>query len=67
MAESDEGMQNPVTVLKTKAAAAGTNLTRICDEEGIDRSGIERWKKNVPKALVTYQRLLNAIENHKSK
>lgn len=60
-------MNNPVTILKTKAAAAGTNLTAMCDQEGIDRSILERWKKNVPKSLMTYFRLLNAIENHQSK
>ena len=60
-------MENPVTTLKTKAAAAGTNLTKICEEQGIDRSVVERWKKNVPKSLMTYFQLLNAIENHQSK
>lgn len=60
-------MENPVTTLKTKAAAAGTNLTAICDQENIDRSTVERWKKNVPKSLVTYFRLINAIENHQNK
>lgn len=60
-------MNDIVTELKTKAAAAGTNLTAICDKEGIDRSTLERWKKNIPKPLMTYFRLLNAIENHQKK
>lgn len=51
-------MINPVELLKVKAAEAGTNLTEVCRNAGVDRSMIERWKKNVPKALITYE-LLN--------
>ncbi len=47
-----------VKSLKTRCAAAGTNITAICEKAGVSRSTIERWKKAPPQSI----RILNAIE-----
>lgn len=37
--------------LKRRCEAAGTNLTEVCSEAGVDRSIPERWKNKEPKSL----------------
>lgn len=51
-------MTQIIRSLKTRCAAAGTNLTEVCRVAGVDRSLPERWKKRLPKSL----EVLNALE-----
>lgn len=51
-------MTNIVTILKAKAAAAGTNITEICRRSGVPRQTVERWKNKEPKTLI----LLRSLE-----
>jgi len=49
---------NIVQSLKTKAAAAGTNLTEVCRRAGVSRQTVEKWKDEEPKTL----RILRQLE-----
>lgn len=53
------------TELNEACRMAGTNLNKICSKEGIDRSILERWKKNDPKSIRIYKKLTAAIEQSK--
>ncbi|MGI9158665.1 MAG: helix-turn-helix domain-containing protein [Saprospiraceae bacterium] len=55
---ANKDMDNLIRALKTRCAAAGTNLTEVCREAGVNRSTIERWKGHTPKSL----QLLDSIE-----
>jgi len=58
---------NIVQSLKTKAAAAGTNLTEVCRVAGISRQTVERWKDEEPKTLQIIRKLEATIETLKKK
>lgn len=58
-------MENPFTEIETKARAAGVSVRAACKKAGYDRSVPERWKKNVPKSIVIYASILEAIEDLK--
>lgn len=51
-------MTNIVTIWKSKAAAAGTNITEIARRAGVPRQTIERWKNEEPLTI----KLLRKIE-----
>lgn len=55
-------MTNIVKTLKVKAAAAGTNLTRICKNAGVPRQTVERWKNKEPKTITILRKLEAEIE-----
>jgi hypothetical protein len=58
-----EQLANIYETLKRKCKRAGTDLTQVCRDAGIDRSIPERWKKENPKTLDIVVKLLQAIEN----
>ncbi len=58
-------MENLVNDLKAMCALAGTNLTEVCRDAGVSRGKIERWKKDTPRAVSDYLKILEAIENRK--
>lgn len=51
-------MSKLINALKARCAAAGTNITAVCEAANVSRSTVERWKKNPPKSL----RILDALE-----
>jgi len=53
--------------LKAMCEEAGTDLTQVCREAGIDRSIPERWKDKNPKTLEIVVKLIQAIENKDKK
>lgn len=55
-------MTNLFIDLKTKAAAAGTNLTAVCARAGVHRSVPERWKTAVPRSMRTALKLYRELE-----
>lgn len=57
-------MEQLITALKTRCAAAGTNITEICREAGVSRSVIERWKTKPPKSLSILNALEGALAKH---
>lgn len=58
-------MKNPYSEIEEKARQAGVSVSAACKRAGVDRSVPERWKKNVPKSLVTYAGILEAIDDLK--
>lgn len=48
--------------IKTKCAAAGSNLTEICALAGVHRSVPERWKTNEPKTRRVVNKLYLALD-----
>lgn len=55
-------MENIVTSLKIRCAKAGISLSKLCNEAGIDRSVVERWKKEEPKTLQTLRKLESTLQ-----
>lgn len=51
-------MSTLINSLKSRCAAAGTNITAVCKQAGVSRSTIERWKAKPPKSL----QILDALE-----
>jgi hypothetical protein len=47
--------------LKARCKAAGTNLTQLCMDAGVDRSVVERWKKGT-KTLTLLAQLEAALQ-----
>ncbi len=54
-----------ISELKTACKEAGTNLTELCREAGVDRSVVERWKNKPPKSFETLIRLNAALSKLK--
>ena len=52
--------------LQKLCTQAGTNLAQICRDANLDRSVLERWKKEEPKTLIILASLLKAIEERKN-
>jgi transposase-like protein len=59
-------MNNIVQSLKIKCAEAGTNLTHVCRQAGVNRSTIEKWKREEPTSLQIIRKLEKAIEEIKT-
>lgn len=53
--------------LLESAQEAGTDLAQICREQNINRTAIQKWKKDDPKSIRTYKKLLAAIAEAKKK
>lgn len=56
-------MSKLVNSLKARCAAAGTNITAVCEAAGVSRSVIERWKIKPPKSI----QILDALETELAK
>lgn len=50
--------QRRVENIKTRAAAAGTSITALCQATGIARATPDRWEKAAPKTI----RLVDELE-----
>lgn len=66
MAKKQTGPENIVKSLKIKAATVGSNLTQICNDAGVPRQTIERWKNVEPKTIRILRKLENAIEKRRA-
>lgn len=55
-------MKTIVDELRAECKAAGTNLTEICRETGVDRSGVQRWAKKEPKTLTSLRKIREKIQ-----
>jgi hypothetical protein len=55
-------MTNIVTILKAKAAAAGTNITEICRRAHVPRQTVERWKNEEPLTIKLLRKIESEIE-----
>lgn len=53
--------------LKIRCAEAGTSISEVCRIAGVNRSTVEKWKKDEPTTLVVLEKLNNAIEELKRK
>lgn len=47
--------------LKKRCAAAGIDLTQLCNEAVVDRSILERWKQKDPKTVQILNQLDKAL------
>lgn len=59
-------LENIFDFLEAKCKAAGTNLTQVCRQANVERSGLERWKKENPKTLNTVAELIKVIDEIKA-
>lgn len=48
--------------IRTKCAAAGTNISAVCQRAGVHRSVPERWKYREPKTRRVVNKIYAAIE-----
>lgn len=58
--------ENTFESLKAACEEAGTNLSEVCREAGVDRSTLEHWKREEPKTIVSIRKLLKAIDKKKA-
>lgn len=57
-------MENHVTSLKIRCVRAGTNLTKVCAETGVNRQLLTKWEKEEPKSFKILRRLEAALDKH---
>lgn len=55
-------MTSIYTELLEAATAAGTNLSEVCREAGVNRSTVELWKRRQPKTLEIIDSMYKVIE-----
>ena len=61
-------MENPYKHLQVRCAEAGISLNELCRRAGVNRMGIQRWRKQPPAAFQTLAKLestLNEIATEK--
>ena len=54
--------QDIYTSLKTECDSLGISISKLCREADVDRSLLERWRKNEPQSIKTYRLLVDALE-----
>lgn len=59
--------KNIYAKLVAKCEEAGTDITKVCRDAGVDRSIVERWKDKDPKTIVILAQLEKAIAKAKKK
>lgn len=55
-----------VDFLHAEARAAGTNLTEVCREAGVNRQTPEQWKAGVPRAVEILISILQTIDKRRA-
>jgi transposase-like protein len=55
-------MTSIYSTLLEAATAAGTNLSEVCREAGVNRSTVELWKRRQPKTLEIIDSMFKVIE-----
>lgn len=57
-----QSMENTIQSLKIRCIKAGTNLTRVCEQAGVDRNLVSRWAKEEPKSFQILRKLDQALK-----
>jgi DNA-binding phage protein len=57
--------ENLATSLKVECIAAGTNLTEVCRDAGVNRSTVQRWMEAEPKTWIEIRKILKAINERR--
>lgn len=53
-----------MTSLKIRCVRAGTNLTKVCAEAGVNRQLLTKWEKEEPKSFKILRRLEAALDKY---
>lgn len=59
--------ENLATSLEVECAKAGTNLTEVCNDAGVNRSTVQRWKNAEPKTYIEIRKIKEAIHARRLK
>lgn len=63
---SEESKPSAYADIETRAKKIGVNLSEVCRKAGVDRSVLERWKKEDPKSITTFNALNAALDEIES-
>jgi len=59
---SDSKKSSAYAEIEKRAKHIGVKLSEVCRKAGVDRSILERWKKEDPKSITTLNALNNALD-----
>lgn len=59
-------MQNTFEYLQQRCKEAGTNLSKVCEKAGIQKSTVWGWKNKQPQQITMLHKLEETIEELKT-
>ena len=59
---SDSNKSSAYADIEKRAKQIGVKLSEVCRKAGVDRSILERWKKEDPKSITTFNALNAALD-----